>query len=171
MNQVNDVHAALPLQDVHALALMLRHPQQPHAIFKAIDTLMARVIGHRLFTIMAFDPSAFEVERLYSNMPAIYPPGGRKKKAQTPWGTHVLACCEVFRSATPAGIRQHFDDHQTMADLGLGSILNIPIAYDGQCVGTMNLTHVDGWYREEHEAVGLTIGAFLVPALLEHRRR
>jgi hypothetical protein len=35
----------------------------------------------------------------------------------------------------------------------------------------MNLTHVDGWYREEHEAMGLTVGSFLVAALLEHRRR
>jgi hypothetical protein len=171
MNQVNDVHADLPQQDVHALALTLRDPQQPHAIFNAIDALTARVIGHRLFTIMAFDPSTFEVERLHSNMPVLYPPGGRKKKAQTSWGKQVLTRREVFRSATPDGIREHFDDHETMAELGLGSILNIPIAYDGRCVGTMNLTHVDGWYREEHEAMGLTIGSFLVAALLEHRRR
>jgi hypothetical protein len=35
----------------------------------------------------------------------------------------------------------------------------------------MNLTHIEGWYREEHEVVGLTIGAFLVPARHKYRRR
>jgi hypothetical protein len=50
--------------------------------------------------------------------------------------------------------------------MGLGSILNIPIAYDGECVGTMNLTHVEHWYTRQHEDTGVLIGAFLAPALL-----
>jgi transcriptional regulator with GAF, ATPase, and Fis domain len=162
---------ALQVSDLQALAMLLRTPGQPQALFSAVEALTARVIGHRLFTIMAFDPVTFEVERLHSNRPDLYPPGGRKKKAKTAWGEHVLTRREVFRSATPEGIRQHFDDHQTMADMGLGSILNIPIAYDGHCVGTMNLTHASGWYREEHEAIGLTIGSFLVAALREHGQR
>ncbi|MGF6969913.1 hypothetical protein OKW43_007008 [Paraburkholderia sp. WC7.3g] len=72
-----------------------------------------------------------------------------------------------FRAATSQGIREAFDDHAVMTGLGLGSILNIPIAYDGVCIGTMNLTHKEGWYTSRHESIGLLIGAFLAPALLQ----
>jgi hypothetical protein len=53
-----------------------------------------------------------------------------------------------------------------MANMGLGSILNIPIAYDGECIGTMNLTHVEHWYKREHEDTGVLLGSFLAPALV-----
>jgi hypothetical protein len=53
-----------------------------------------------------------------------------------------------------------------MTGMGLGSILNIPIAYDGVCVGTMNMTHVESWYTRRHEEIGVLIGSFLAPALL-----
>ncbi|MGI4982216.1 MAG: GAF domain-containing protein [Janthinobacterium lividum] len=160
----------LQMADLQELAMTLRDPRQPGELFGAVETLTARVIGHRLFTIMAFDPATFEVERLYSNRPDLYPPGGRKKKGKTVWGEHVLVQRKVFRATTNEGIRRHFDDHQKLAEMGLGAILNIPIAYDGRCLGTMNLTHVGGWYCEAHEAMGLAIGSFLVAALLEHRR-
>jgi hypothetical protein len=51
----------------------------------------------------------------------------------------------------------------------LGSILNIPVAYDGRCVGTMNLTHVEGWYRQEHEETGVLLASFLVAPLALHQ--
>ncbi|MGY6118783.1 hypothetical protein ACW91P_08230 [Paraburkholderia strydomiana] len=73
---------------------------------------------------------------------------------------------EPFRAETPQGILEAFDDHTVMTGMGLGSILNIPIAYNGVCIGTMNLTHREGWYTERHEALGLLIGSFLAPALI-----
>jgi hypothetical protein len=72
-----------------------------------------------------------------------------------------------FRAQTAQGIRGAFDDHAVMTAMGLGSILNIPIAYDGVCVGTMNLTHVESWYTRRHEQIGVLIGSFLAPALLD----
>jgi hypothetical protein len=50
--------------------------------------------------------------------------------------------------------------------LGLGSVLNLPIVFQGRCLGTMNLLHQAGWYRPDDERVGLLLGAFLIPALL-----
>jgi hypothetical protein len=170
-NPGTGMDAGLQLDDLAALALALRGGGQPQALFSAAEALTARVIGHRLFTIMAFDPATCEVERLHTSMPDVYPVGGRKKKAQTEWGEHTLTRMQVFRATTPRGIRDSFDDHLTMTGLGLGAILNIPIAYDGRCVGTMNMTHVAGWYTAAHERDGLTIGAFLAAALMEHRRR
>lgn len=138
-----------------------RRGDQPGRIFDAVQAVAAKAIGYKLFTIMLFDAERFEVERLYTNMPSVYPVGGRKKKAATAWGAHTLASMKVFRATNSEGIRQMFDDHETLAGLGIGSILNIPIAYDGRCVGTMNLSHEEGWYRPEHEPLGLLIGSFL----------
>jgi hypothetical protein len=116
---------------------------------------------------MRFDPERAEVERVHSSEPAVYPVGGRKTKAQTAWADHVLRDMKVFRATTPDGIRAAFDDHATIAGLGLGSILNIPLVLAGRCVGTMNLLHEAGWYTPQDEPTGLLLGVFLLPALAQ----
>lgn len=85
-------------------------------------------------------------------MPAVYPVCGRKKKRDTAWSDYVLRDRQVFRANTLKAIRAAFEDHATIASLGLGSVLNIPVlrtvvARDaGWCVGTINLLHEAGWY-------------------------
>lgn len=157
-----------PLPSVPDLAVLVdaaRAHGQPARLFDAVQRFAAEAIGYKLFTIMLFHADRFEVERLYSSEPAVYPVGGRKKKAATPWGEHVLAQRKVFRAVNFEQIRAAFDDHATIASLGIGSQLNIPVAYDGRCVGTMNLSHQEGWFTPEHERLGLLIGAFLAAPL------
>lgn len=157
---------ALECADLEGLAMAMRVSGQPTAIFRAVHAVASRVIGARLFTIMFYDARRHEVERVYTNMPDVYPPGGRKQKRGTAWSKQILEDLVPFRAETVQDIRAAFDDHAVITGMGLGSILNIPIAYDGVCVGTMNMTHVEGWYTRDHEAVGLLIGSFLAPALL-----
>lgn len=147
--------------DLDVLVNASRESNQPAHLMDAVQAVAERMIGYKLFTIMLFDPERFEVERLYSSMPSVYPVGGRKKKALTPWGEHVLTQRRVYRADNFEAIRMMFDDHETLKTLGIGSILNIPIAYDGKCIGTMNLSHEEAWFKPEHERLGLLIGAFL----------
>jgi GAF domain-containing protein len=154
----------LTLVDLARLVEALRDAGRPPAIFRAVEALTAAVIGHRLFTIMRYDPGRAEVERLHSSLPA-YPVGGRKRKRDTAWSDHVLRDRQVFRAHNADGIRAAFDDHATIASLGLGSALNIPLVLAGRCLGTMNLLNEAGWYTEDDEATGLLLGAFLLPAL------
>jgi GAF domain-containing protein len=156
----------LQIADLSLLAEALRASSPPRAIYAALETMTGQVIGHRLFTIMRFDPGRSEVERVHSNLPSVYPVGGRKKKADTKWADHVLREMKVFRGTTPEDIRQAFDDHQTILGLGLGSIINVPVVFKGRCLGTMNLTHEAGWYLPEDERTGVLLGAFLIPALM-----
>jgi GAF domain-containing protein len=158
---------ALDMADLERLANTVRKKDQPMEIFRAVHALAERTIGLGLFTIMSYDAQRFEVERLYTNMPEVYPTGGRKQKRGTAWASQVLLDLKPFRAETPQGIRAAFDDHAVMTGMGLGSILNIPIAYDGVCVGTMNLTHREGWYTARHEEIGLLIGSFLAAALVQ----
>jgi transcriptional regulator with GAF, ATPase, and Fis domain len=161
---------ALQLQDLERLARAVRESDQPATLFRAVESVVAETIGFRLFTIMSYDASRHEVARVHTNMPDVYPTGGRKTKRGTAWATQILQELRPFRGETSHDIRNAFDDHAVMAAMGLGSILNIPIAYDGECIGTMNLTHVEHWYTQQHEDIGVLIGAFLAPALLACRQ-
>ncbi|MEM5296734.1 GAF domain-containing protein [Burkholderia sp. JPY481] len=158
----------LDIADLERLALAMRAKDQPLELFRAVHAVAAKAIGLSLITIMSYDARRHEVERVYTNMPDVYPLGGRKRKQGTAWARQILQELKPFRAATSQGIREAFDDHAVMTGMGLGSILNIPIAYDGVCIGTMNLTHEEGWYTGRHESMGLLIGAFLAPALIKH---
>ena len=169
LSVVNELQARQrEIADLEHLARAIRAPGQPAAIYREVCAVAAEAIGFRLFTIMAYDAERQEVERVFTSMPDVYPTGGRKKKSGTPWAKRILTDLEPFRATTPDGLREAFDDHAVLTGMGLGSILNIPVAYDGRCVGTMNLTHAQGWYTQLHEEMGLLLGAFLAPALVAH---
>ena len=158
----------LRLDDLAQLVDALRGADHPARIFRAVETLSAAAIGHRLFTVMRFDIERSEVERVHTSMPAVYPVGGRKTKKETAWSDHTLRDMKVFRASGPDEIRAAFDDHATITSLGLGSALNIPLVLGGRSVGTMNLLHKAGWYTPQDEPTGLLLGAFLLP-VLAHR--
>ena len=154
---------ALTLDDLGALTRALRDAERPPRIFRAVEALTGAAIGHRLFTIMRYDADRAEVERVHTSQPAAYPIGGRKAKKDTAWSEHVLREMKVFRANDAAGIRAAFDDHATIASLGLGAVLNIPLVLAGRCLGTMNLLHAAGWYTEQDEVTGLLLSSFLLP--------
>jgi len=153
------------VEDFALLAAALRAADQPSRVCQALEGASGEVIGHRLFTVMRFRSERSEVERIYSNLPSVYPPGGRKKKKDTVWAGHVLGDMKVFRGNDAGDIRSAFDDHATILGLGLGSVLNIPVVFGGRCLGTMNLLHQAGWYRPADEHAGLLLAAFLIPVL------
>ena len=94
---------------------------------------------------------------------ANFPP---KKKQGTPWSKVVLDQGEVFIARTPEEVRATFDDHALIFSLGIGSIMNVPIGYRGRRLGTMNISHEAGWFRDQDAAAGRLIASLLVPALL-----
>jgi GAF domain-containing protein len=156
---------ALTLDDLVELTQALREAERPPRVFRAVEALTGAAIGHRLFTIMRYDAGRNEVERVHTSLPAAYPVGGRKMKKDTAWSDHVLREMQVFRANDAEGIRVAFDDHATIASLGLGSVLNIPLVLAGRCLGTMNLLNEPGWYTEQDEAAGLLLASFLLPVL------
>ena len=161
----------LELDDLRQLDEALRAAGDPPPVFAAAEALAGEVIGHRLFTINLFDAPRFEVARVHTSRPAIYPVGGRKQKARTSWGDHVLVGMQVFLAGDAAAVRAAFDDHETLFALEIGSILNIPVVCNGRCVGTMNLCHAAGWLTPEDVGNAQLIAAFLAAPLLEQQRQ
>jgi GAF domain-containing protein len=161
----------LQLDDLHRLEEALRAAGDPPPIFAAAEALTRAVIGHRLFTINLFDAAPFEVARVHTSRPDVYPVGGRKPKARTAWGDRVLVGMEVFLAADAAAVQATFDDYETLFALDIGSILNIPVGCCGRCVGTMNLCHEAGRFTPQDIRNAQLIAAFLAAPLMQLQHR
>ncbi len=150
------------LSDLSALVNSVAKSNGPDAIFAVVAEAADTLIGHRLFTVMAFDAEAVQVQRLYSSNPQAYPPGGCKDKRDTAWGRHVLEEGRPFIGRNAEDIRSNFDDHATILGLGMESVLNVPVCLYGRTIGTMNLLHQSGYY----DTADLECGCFLAGQLV-----
>ena len=160
-------HTPPSLADLAAVVDISASASAPGAVFRAVEALAQRTIGHRLFTVMRLHLADAEVERVYSSDPASYPVGGRKPKGGTEWGAQVLDRGEIFLAATQDEVRTAFADYELIFSLGIGAILNLPIRFRGRSLGTLNLCHEAGWFRDEDAATGRLLAGLLVPALLD----
>ena len=147
----------------------LEKPGQPDVTFTALEGLTRSLVGHQLFTLLYVDGD--DVARVYSNRPAEYPVSGRKPMGKTPWGDLLLKGCKPYLGRDKEGIRWAFFDHALIESMGLGSVINIPVVYDGACIGTMNLLDAEYHYRPEHVAPVAALAPLLIPSFLEARRR
>jgi GAF domain-containing protein len=157
---------ALTVPDLARLADLSAGAHDTMQLYAAVDLLVQEVIGHRLFTMMRVHEATSEVERIYSSDCAAYPVGGRKQKRGTPWSRVVLDRGEVFVARNPDEVRDAFADHDLIFSLGIGSIMNIPLAYADRRFGTMNISHAAGWFTDDDAVAARLVAAFVVPSLL-----
>jgi hypothetical protein len=164
------VPAADPGPHLAAVAAVGTMPGQPGALFGALDAALGAVLGHRLFTLLRYHADSGDSERVYTTHPRAYPVGGRKPLNPTPWTEQVLRRQQPYLGRTAADVRAVFFDHALIATLGCGSVLNVPVAWDGRTLGTINLLHEEGWYDEGDQSIGLLFAALAVPAYLALER-
>src|SRR3954453_2150330 len=153
--------------DLAALLRLLAEPNQPATLFRAFDAAAARLVGHELFTLLYVEGE--EVARIYPSPPAEYPVSGRKPMGPTPWGEHVMKGKKSYLGRDKAAIRWAFFDHVLIERMGLGSVINVPVLYDGNVLGTINLLAPEFHYRQEHVAPIERLAPLLVPAFLVAR--
>ena len=151
---------------LEALALSHDAPAQPLATFAAIERAAADILGHRLFTVLVYWPGASESQRIYSNMPDAYPVGGRKAVTNAPWMQQVVQRGEFYIGRNAQDLREVFYDHELIDSLGCQSVLNLPVRWQGQTLGTVNLLHREGWYNESHVAPARVLAQLALPALM-----
>ena len=155
------------IDTAHILADMAKSGQ-PDVTFKAIDALAQKLVGHQLFTLLVVDGN--EVSRVYSNRPKEYPVGGRKPMGKTPWGDLVITRKEPFLGPDKAGIRWAFFDYELIESMGLGSVINVPIVYNDECIGAIALLDAEHHYKPEHVALAMSLAPLLIPSFLLARR-
>lgn len=149
-----------------AVAAALARPGQPVPLWAALDAALGAVIGHKLFTVLRFHADTRESERCYTNQPVAYPVGGRKTFNESPWSRRVFGERRPYIGRTAKDIQTVFFDHALIASLGCDAVLNVPVAYDGRVLGTLNLLHEAGWYGEADVAPALLFAALAVPGYL-----
>jgi hypothetical protein len=154
-----------PLPHWAAVAAALAEPGQPATAYRALETALGAVLGHRLFTVLRFHAATGESERVWTNAPAAYPVAGRKALNPTFWSRQVLQERRPYLGRTAADIRAVFFDHELIASLGCASVLNVPVVWDGRVLGTLNLLHEAEWYDEHDATTGLAFAALAVPTL------
>ncbi len=153
-----------PRPHLEAVAAVATLPGQPQALFGALDAALGAVLGHKLFTLMRYHERTGESERIYTTHPREYPVGGKKPLNPTAWTEQVLRRQQPYLGRTPADVQTVFFDHALIASLGCGSVLNLPVVWDGRVLGTINLLHEAGWYDETDAPVGLIFAALAIAA-------
>lgn len=151
------------------LVAALEEPGQPETLYRQLEEQTQMLVGHRLFTLLHVDGA--EVARVYSSNPSAYPVFGRKPMGPTPWGKHVMDGRQPYLGKDAASIRWAFFDHELIASLGLGSVINIPVVYSGETIGTMNLLDAEYHYTEAHVAPVAALAPCLIPAFLLARAK
>ncbi len=152
----------------HLAAVVAAHRQadQPAATFRAVDAGLAATAGHILFTILIHHPALRQSERFYSNLPDAYPVGGRKPVTESAWMQRVIGAGEPYIGRTREDIKDAFYDHELIWSLGCESVLNLPVRWRGQTIGTLNLLHRAGWYNEGDIATTTLFAHLALPAML-----
>ena len=153
-------------RELRAVAAALARPGQPAPLFEALEQATQATLGHRLFTILRYHPDLRETERLHTSDPRAYPVGGRKAMRATPSTEQVYGRREPYLGRTAADIRACFADHEQILALGCESVLNVPVLFDGDILGAVNLLHQAGWYDQSHLPLAQAFAALAVPGFL-----
>jgi len=142
----------------------LCEPGQPQLGFVAVDRYIKKHIGHVLLTYLLKDGD--EVVRLYTNHPDAYPLDGRKPMGSTPWGEKLLKKGEIFLGRNRAAMQWAFFDHEKLFGLGLGSVISVPVIYNGTSLGAISMCAQEYYYTEADFQHAWIASACLVPAFL-----
>jgi hypothetical protein len=153
-----------------AVADAIAQDASPEAAYRAVESAVKDLLGHRLFTILVRFKGGEEVERVYSSLPEAYPVRGRKLMGPTPWGDLVLTRKQSFLGRDRAAIRWAFPDHELIESLGLGCVINVSVQEGGEILGTLNVLDREGAYTSDNQvALVRSFTPCLIPALTKAR--
>jgi hypothetical protein len=138
-----------PLDGVARLAALLQAGKtEPADIWKAFDTELAATYGHKLFTILSYDPVRQLMVRVHSNQLEFNPIGGAKRVTESPWSRQVLKESRMLVGSNREDIKAVFSEYEKLWGIGCESVLNIPVLAGGVTIGTLNLLDGPGHYDQ-----------------------
>lgn len=145
---------------------------QPMATFKALEALVDKTIGVKLFTLMEVDNVRGVARRNYSNMPDAYATSGEKPIQDNSWTEQVQGRHETFVANSIEEIAAVFPDHELIQSLGCESCINLPIVVNERVIGTLNCLHDAGHFTPERVGAAESLKqagalAFLLEAYLK----
>ena len=100
-------------------------------------------------------------------MPAEYPVGGRKPVTDSAWMRSVMFDGVPYIGRNRDDIKEVFYDYELIWSLGCESVINLPVRWNGQTYGTLNLLHRAGWYDEADIANVRLFAQLALPGILK----
>jgi len=121
--------------------------------WQALRILAETLVGVKLFTVMTVDWANERAGRVFTSHPEVYPVSGSKPLHYNAWFDVVHKQRKAYVANTIEEMQPYFPDHETIASLGCGSIINLPMEIAGAMVGTVNLLHEEQHFTAEHQAL------------------
>ena len=157
------------MTDSDAFLAALAAPGQPGPAFAALEALVRREVGAKLFTVMFYDASTTMARRAYTSHPRDYPIAGEKPLSVGAWSRTVIDERRPFVANSIDAIAEVFPDHSLIKSLGCESVVNWPVQFDGAVIGTINALDVAGHYTPERVAKFAALGPFCALAIIAAR--
>ena len=129
----------------------------------ALDRALGEGIGRKLFTVLVVNRARGENQRIYSSLPEAYPVGGAKPIVAGSLDSVLHGRCRFLD--TYDDVKAAFFDHGLIRSLGCESCVNVPVMWDGEVIGMLNLLHEALWYDAEDVPTFSIMAALAVPAL------
>jgi hypothetical protein len=136
-----------------------------------VADLFQQEVGFQLFTVSAVGRGgAQRVMRVWSNRPEVYPIGGFKDLQGDPWVQQLFTAQQNLVCNSKEEIERAFPDHETIVGLGCASGINLPVVFDGELLGLINIFNGPQWFTSDkvEQADGLVALAY-GPLMLERR--
>ena len=141
-------------------------PGQPARSFQALEALVRREVGATLFTIMVYDARTKMARRAYTSHPDEYPMAGEKPLSEGLWSQTVIEQRRPFVANSIEAIAEVFPDYALIESLGCASVVNWPVEFDGEVIGTINALDAAGRYTKERVARLAALAPFFALAML-----
>ena len=142
------------------------------AAMSVIESARQAILGDGLLTVnkvsnLAAKADEFELQRLWSSNAHAYPVAGLKRKTMTPWSSQLLVRCEVFIGEGDDALAEVFDDHARIKALGLHSIVNAPLLFEGRCIATFNVLGVHAKWQTTDVSLIRLLAILATPWVLQ----
>ncbi len=134
-----------------------------------ISELLQDLFGHRLFTALVYLKAQRLMGRIYTSDGNISPLGGFKATGKGPWSSRVLDEGLVYVGSHENDIRSVFSESEMLIQHGLHSVLNIPIWFGGEVIGSLNLLNHRAAYDQVSSPLLELIAAMVAPVFLAEK--
>lgn len=157
---------AITIADIGHLQSVVASVADPMTAYRAVEAVAAETVGFVFLTTLKSNERENCVERIHSSNEQSYPLGGRKALNKNHANYAVLNRGDAYFLPDRAAIQQAYADYELIFALGSTAILNAPIRFAGQRIGTLNFCGVEGQYSDEDVAAAKLLANVLAPCLL-----
>ena len=134
--------------------------------FASVEAAAREQVGVRLFTVLAWDEETSALHRVYSSHPVEYPTGGQKVFPRAaPWIRRVVLQQQPYLGPDPESVSAVFEDHDLIASLGCGAVVNVPVVDNGETLGVLNLLDTQGSYSEDSVSAAVPLAELAIEPL------